>query len=339
MMKSIAARGLAACLLASTISSTAFAHAGLENREATIGSAYKAIIKIPHGCDGAPTNKVRVQVPNGLISVKPMPKPGWSLETVKGDYDKAYPTYGDQELSAGVTEVVWSGGRLPDDHYDEFTFTGLVAKNLPPDTMMYFPISQDCEKGSRNWVDIPAAGQDPHDMKSPAPEVRLVQAQPQPQSQHSGHGAAQPAKHGTATYKVGPIVIEAPWARATPGGAKVGGAYLKITNTGTEPDRLTGGTVPFAKSVEVHEMAMTGDVMKMRRLENGLEIKPGETVEFKPGGHHLMFMGLTEGLKDGQQVKGTLTFEKAGTVEVTYSVAPLGAAQPKGKQQGGHSHH
>jgi uncharacterized protein YcnI/copper(I)-binding protein len=331
MMKSIAARGLAASLLVSVTASTAFAHAGLENREATIGTTYKAIVKIPHGCDGAATTKVRVQVPNGLIAVKPMPKAGWALETVKGAYDKAYPYYGGKELNEGVTEVIWSGGSLPDAHYDEFTFTGLVAKNLSPDTTMYFPVLQDCETGNRNWVEIPAEGQNAHDLKSPAPRVRLVQ------TQHSGHGSQSAS--AAATYKIGPLVVEAPWARATPGGAKVGGGYLKITNTGSKPDRLTGGSVPFAKSVEVHEMAMTGDVMKMRRLENGLEIKPGETVELKPGGNHLMFMGLTAGLKDGQQVKGTLVFEKAGSVDVTYNVTPMGGAQPQGAAKGGHSHH
>jgi len=323
-MKSVVLGGLAACLLAPA----AFAHAGLETREATIGSTYKAVVKIPHGCDGAATTRVRVRVPNGLIAVKPMPKPGWTLETVRGAYDKAYPYYGGAELKEGVTEVSWSGGTLPDAFYDEFVLTGLVAKSLTPETPMYFPILQDCETGSRNWVDVPAAGQNAHDLKSPAPAVRLVQAQ------HGGHGAAQHGGHGSA-YKIGSLVIEAPWARATPGGARVGGAYLKITNTGSEPDRLTGGSVPIAKSIEVHEMAMAGDVMKMRRLEKGLEIKPGETVELKPGGNHLMLMGLTQGLKEGQPVTGKLVFEKAGTVEVTFGVAPMGAAQPKGN----HGHH
>jgi periplasmic copper chaperone A len=127
------------------------------------------------------------------------------------------------------------------------------------------------------------------------------------------------------TFKVGPLVIEAPWTRATPGGAQVGGAYLKITNTGAEADRLIGGSLPIATSVEVHEMTMTDGVMKMRKLEKGLEIKPGQTVELKPGGYHVMFMGLREGLKQGQPIKGTLVFEKAGSVEVEYVVAPIGA--------------
>lgn len=131
-------------------------------------------------------------------------------------------------------------------------------------------------------------------------------------------------------YKLGPLVIEAPWTRATPGGAQVGGAYLKITNTGAEADRLVGGSLPIATAVEVHEMSMTDGVMKMRKLERGLEIKPGQTVELKPGGYHLMFTGLRQALQQGRPVKGTLQFEKAGSVEVEYRVEPIGARSGEG---------
>lgn len=145
-------------------------------------------------------------------------------------------------------------------------------------------------------------------------------------------GLACPAVAQTASYKLGDLLIQAPWARATPAGAKVGGAYLKITNNGTQPDRLVGGSLTGAREVEVHEMSMANNVMKMRHLKDGLEIKPGQTVELKPGGYHLMLTGLSDGLKQGQKVKGSLTFEKAGTVEVEYTVAPVGAAS------GGHMH-
>ena len=140
------------------------------------------------------------------------------------------------------------------------------------------------------------------------------------------------------TYTVGQLVIEAPWTRATPGGAQVAGGYLKITNKGSEADRLIGGTLPPASAVEVHEMAMTDGIMKMRRLEKGLEIKPGQTVELKPGSYHLMLTGLREGLKEGPPIKGTLVFEKAGSVEVEFRVAPIGARSGSGAS-GGHTHH
>ncbi len=101
--------------------SPAVAHVTLEVQSATVGSTYKAVARVPHGCKGAPTTKVRVQIPEGVIAVKPMPKAGWTLDTVKGKYDKAYDYFG-TPTSEGVKEVVWSGGRLPDDQYDEFVF-------------------------------------------------------------------------------------------------------------------------------------------------------------------------------------------------------------------------
>lgn len=138
--------------------------------------------------------------------------------------------------------------------------------------------------------------------------------------------AIQPLPRALAHDAVaGTLKIEAPWLRATPGGAKVAGGYLRITNTGREPDRLLGGSLPMAAKAEVHEMSMEGAVMKMRPVEGGLAIGPGQTVELKPGGFHLMFMDLTGGLKEGDGVKGTLTFEKAGTVEVHFHVGGIGA--------------
>jgi uncharacterized protein YcnI len=299
---------------------SALAHVTLEVREARAGAPYKATLRVPHGCDGTATLKVRAQIPDGVIAVKPMPKAGWQIETVKGKYDKTYPYYHGQQLTEGVREIVWSGGKLPDEHYDEFVFAGFLAGDLKPGPL-YIPVTQECEKGETRWADIPAPGQDRHALKAPAPVLIIL-------AQHSGGHAK--------VYKAGSLTIEAPWARATPGGAKVAGGFMKITNTGKEPDRLIGGTVPFADRFEVHEMAVEGGIMKMRELSKGLEIKPGETVELKPGGYHLMFMDLKSGLKEGEAVKGTLVFEKAGKVDVEYKVGPIGGGAPAG---GGHSHH
>jgi len=137
----------------------------------------------------------------------------------------------------------------------------------------------------------------------------------------AGPGVAQ-------TYKVGSIAIEQPWARATPKGATTGAGYMKITNTGTEPDRLVGGSAAFAGRFEVHSMTMEQGVMKMRELKDGLEIKPGETVELKPGGYHVMFVDLKTPLAQGEDVTVTLTFAKAGTIEVKYPVEAAGAGGP-----------
>jgi copper(I)-binding protein len=147
-----------------------------------------------------------------------------------------------------------------------------------------------------------------------------------------GHPPVQQAQmHMPApkTFKIGPITIETPWLRATPKGAQVAGGYMRITNTGSAPDRLVGGTLERAGGFEVHEMTMVGNVMQMRPLPDGLEIKPGQTVELAPGGFHVMGIALQGGFTEGQTIRGTLRFEKAGTINVEYAVRPIGA----GRQQ------
>ena len=123
----------------------------------------------------------------------------------------------------------------------------------------------------------------------------------------------------------GTIKITAPWTRATPAGAKVAGGFLSITNTGSAPDRLTGGSMSMAGKFEVHEMSMNDGVMKMRALDNGLEIRPGETIELKPGGYHLMFIDLKAAVKEGDKLEGTLVFERAGTIVLQFDATAMGA--------------
>jgi len=129
---------------------------------------------------------------------------------------------------------------------------------------------------------------------------------------------------------VGSLKISTPWARATPGNASVGGGYLTIANAGSEPDRLVGGSSDVSKRFEIHEVSMDNGVMKMRRLAHGLEIKPGQTVKFKPGGYHVMFTGLKQPLKKGEHFKSTLVFEKAGKVVVDFAVEGIGAMTGSG---------
>ena len=76
---------------------------------------------------------------------------------------------------------------------------------------------------------------------------------------------------------------------------------------------------------EIHEMSMDNGVMKMRSVKNGIEIKPGQAVEFKPGGYHVMFIGLNKPFEQGEHVKATLKFEKAGDVSVDFTVEGIGA--------------
>jgi copper(I)-binding protein len=136
-------------------------------------------------------------------------------------------------------------------------------------------------------------------------------------------------------YDVGPIHVEHPWTRATPNGAQVAGGYMTITNRGPEPDRLIGGSFAAGSRFVIHKMTMDQGVMKMRPLDTALEIKPGETVELS-GSLHVMFEGLKQPLKAGDRVKGTLVFEKAGTIEIEYSVEGMGAKIPSDTSAHGH---
>ena len=171
-MSKIAFAAIACAVLSA---SQAAAHVTLERRQAPVGSYYKAVFAVPHGCAGSATVKLRVQIPEGVIGIKPMPKPGWTLETVKGKYATEYEFHG-SKLSEGIKEVVWSGGKLADDNFDEFIFSSFLTQSLKPDTTLYFPVVQECEQGVSRWIDIPAAGQSGHghDSKTPAPGLKLT---------------------------------------------------------------------------------------------------------------------------------------------------------------------
>lgn len=129
-------------------------------------------------------------------------------------------------------------------------------------------------------------------------------------------------------FAAGSMNIEHPWSRATPSGAKTGGAYLIITNNGTEADTLISITTEAAERSEFHSMSMAGDVMKMEKITEPLVILPNQKLAFEPQGNHIMLFDLKAVLKEGASFKGTLTFEKAGPVEIEFKVNRLGAKAP-----------
>ena len=141
--------------------------------------------------------------------------------------------------------------------------------------------------------------------------------------------AAAAAAAGGGEYNVGGLQIREPWARATPKGAEVAAGYMTIVNAGTQPDRLIGGSTTAAGRFEIHEMAIKEGVMQMRPMAGGLEIKPGMTVELKPGGLHAMWLDLKRPLAAGERVRGSLIFERGGQVEIEYQIQPIGGA-PQG---------
>ena len=154
--------------------SAAFAHITLQDKQAPVGSPYKAVLRVPHGCSGSATVAVRVRIPSGFIDVKPMPKPGWKLDVVRGKYQTPVSARGTQ-VTEGVTEVDWSGGSLPDAFYDEFVLTGFIGDEASAGQAMYFPVVQECEKGVSRWIEIPRDGTQVNDESSaPAPALKLL---------------------------------------------------------------------------------------------------------------------------------------------------------------------
>lgn len=148
----------------------------------------------------------------------------------------------------------------------------------------------------------------------------------------AGHDA-QHAHAAEAVTTANGLTINAPWSRATAKGARVAAGYLVLDNKGNADDVLVSGKTDIAEKVEIHEMAVVDDVMRMRKLDDGLPVKAGESVELKPGSYHLMFMGLKEPLKEGDTFTADLVFEKGGEVPVSFTVRGLGA------RDSGHGNH
>ena len=139
---------------------------------------------------------------------------------------------------------------------------------------------------------------------------------------------ATPALAHNGVVHLGPLNISGPFTRATLPNAPVGGGFLTVENTGTEPDRLVSATSSAAADVQIHQMGMEGEVMRMRPLPDGLELPAGESIVLAPGANHLMFMGLKQAFIEGETVLVTLTFEKAGTVEIMLPVLGTAADAP-----------
>jgi copper(I)-binding protein len=150
----------------------------------------------------------------------------------------------------------------------------------------------------------------------------------------AGLTLALAAAIGPATPETASIAVENAWTRATPTGAKVAAGYLTIKNTGDQPDRLVSARADFADKTEIHLMNTVDGVMQMRPVSDGLAVPPQDSVALEPNSYHLMFMGLAAPLEEGETVRGELTFERAGNVNVTFQVMGIGAKAPED-----HPHH
>jgi uncharacterized protein YcnI/copper(I)-binding protein len=313
-------RGLLAATLCVSATSMAFAHAGISPSEASNGQSIRAAVTLPHGCDGVAIDTVIVKLPEGFVGAKPQSKPGWEISVTKGDYAKTYSQHG-QDVTSGATEITWSGGSLPDDQFDDFVVSGQVM-DVAPGTALQFVTTQKCGDVSVVWDQVAAEGQNPHELEHPAPVITVIDAATA--DEHAGHMMSMAPTEVT----LGDLTLSGAFTRATLPNAPVGGGFVTIVNNGKDADRLVSASSDIAADTQIHEMKMDGEVMKMRQLTDGVEIPAGGSVTLSPGGLHIMFMKLRDRITEGQDVKVTLTFEKAGSVEIDMPAAAPGADAP-----------
>lgn len=164
------------------LSAPASAHVTANPDTGKAGKYFETAFRVSHGCDGSDTVAVSIKIPKGMVSVKPQYKPGWAVEIRKSKLDKPVPAGHGKMADEQFDEITWRGGPLPDSQYDTF---GLLLKL--PDTAgktLWFPVTQTCAKGESKWTEIPAAGQQWHELKSPAPFVKIESAEPAPMHHH-----------------------------------------------------------------------------------------------------------------------------------------------------------
>ncbi|MGO6967490.1 DUF1775 domain-containing protein [Rhizobium leguminosarum] len=313
--------GLAA-LLSVTALASAEAHVTFLDREAKQESTILAALQVPHGCDGKATTEVRVKLPEGFVFAKPQPKAGWELEVIKGDYQKTYDNHGDK-VKTGAIEVRWKNGNLSDDFYDTFVIQGKVS-GVEAGTSLAFPVTQMCGDTVAAWDQVAKEGGDAHGMKSPAPLLKVVAGEDHGHDHDdmagmdmSGMGGAAPAGE---TVKAGDLEVSGGFAKAMLPGQPVGGGFFTVKNNGQADDRLVSVSSPAAGEVQIHEMVTKDNVMRMRQLKDGIAIGAGEMVKLEPGNLHLMFQKVKTPFKQGDTVPVTLTFEKAGKVDLVLQI-------------------
>lgn len=163
--------------LCAGFTTTAHAHVSIEPR--SVGSGpFKVTFRIPHGCKGSPTTSVSVSIPEGIIGVKPAPKPGWSVATAKGRHARAYNYFHGRTEAEGVKEVSWTEGELADDQFDEFQIIGFVTDAFNPGDSVHFNVTQLCKNGRMDWVERQDAHGHGHGSEVAFPAPSFVVKQP-----------------------------------------------------------------------------------------------------------------------------------------------------------------
>lgn len=161
-----------------------FAHVTLLDQVAAAGTGYRAVLRVGHGCEGAPTVGMRVTIPEGFNGAQPMVKPGWKVSTRIGKLAVPYVAHG-STFTEGVQEIMWTvnsaAEALPDAHYDEFVLRGTTPSKPGP---LWFKVVQLCEKGANNWVEVPSTGTSTKGLKMPAALLEVLDVQPAADHKH-----------------------------------------------------------------------------------------------------------------------------------------------------------
>ncbi|GAB4216099.1 MAG: YcnI family protein [Synechococcales cyanobacterium] len=165
---------MVAILVVSSVSGLmpAAAHVTVSPDTAPADSYAKLTFRVAHGCEGSPTVRVRVQIPDGLVSVRPMVHPLWKVSIVKKPLATPYESHG-KMITETVGEVVWAEGSLPDGLMDEFSLS-VKLPNQPGQTVT-IPVVQECEKGVYRWIQVAQPGEDPDSLEEPAPLLKLTE--------------------------------------------------------------------------------------------------------------------------------------------------------------------
>jgi periplasmic copper chaperone A len=164
---------IGAIILLLSFSGSLFGHASLEQETAKSGDNYRGVLRITHGCSGSPTVAVRVRIPDGVKGTKPMAKAGWELETIVMKLDEPYTSRG-TTVTEDVRELIWKGGSLADDFFDEFVFRATLPDTTEKVTL-YFRTVQECENGEfHRWIEVPMEGENGDDFQEPAPALNIL---------------------------------------------------------------------------------------------------------------------------------------------------------------------
>jgi uncharacterized protein YcnI len=171
-------RNTSLAVAASCCAVTAQAHVHLEYAVAPAGSSYKASFQVGHGCGASPTRQFIVEIPPGVRSARPMPKPGWLLEVRREPLPQPVSHQG-RTVSEEVTRITWTargpGDMLASNHYDEFVLVATLPQQSGP---MYWPVRQVCEEGRLDWVEVPAPARPGVELKAPAPKLEVLPSWP-----------------------------------------------------------------------------------------------------------------------------------------------------------------